>query len=138
MYPVETTELRKSYGPREVLHGIALRVARGRLTGFLGPNGAGKSTTIRILMGLLGACSGKALLFGQPALSLGHRLRAEVGYLAGEVRFYPGLTGRRTLEFLAAARRRDCRCEMLRLAAALDLDLARPVRKYSSGNGPRA
>ncbi len=133
MYPVETTELRKSYGPREVLHGIGLRVARGRLTGFLGPNGAGKSTTIRILLGLLGASSGKALLFGQPALSLGHRLRAEVGYLAGEVRFYPGLTGRRTLEFLAAARRRECRREMLRLAEALDLDLARPVRKCSTG-----
>jgi ABC-2 type transport system ATP-binding protein len=133
MHPVETSQLRKSYGPREVLHGIALRVARGRLTGFLGPNGAGKSTTIRILMGLLRASSGEALLFGQPARSLGHQLRAETGYLAGEVRFYPGLSGRRTLEFLASARRRDCRREMLRLAEALDLDLARAVRKYSTG-----
>lgn len=133
MRPVETRQLRKSYGLREVLHGIGLQVAAGRLTGFLGPNGAGKSTAIRILMGLLRATSGEALLFGQPASSLGHRLRAEVGYLPGEVRFYPGLSGRRTLEFLAAARRRDCGLEVRRLATAFDLDLARPVRKCSTG-----
>ena len=31
---------------------------------FLGPNGSGKSTTIRILLGLMKATSGRAELFG--------------------------------------------------------------------------
>ena len=41
-----------------------LRVRDGEVHGFLGPNGAGKSTTIRVLLGLLRADSGEALLLG--------------------------------------------------------------------------
>lgn len=133
MIPVETRGLRKSFGTTEVLHGIGLSVPEGRLTGFLGPNGAGKSTTIRILMGLLRETAGEALLFGLPARAMGPRSRARVGYLAGEVRFYPGLTGRGTLAFLSAARRMDCHGEIRRLAEMLDLNLDRRVRHYSTG-----
>ena len=52
MDAVVTHQLRKRYGPREVLHGIDLHVPAGSLYGFLGPNGAGKTTTIRVMLGL--------------------------------------------------------------------------------------
>ncbi len=133
MNPIEIRQVRKSYGPTEVLHGIDIGVSPGRLTGFLGPNGAGKTTTIRILMGLIRASAGVASILGKPAREFGHELRSEVGYLPGEVRFYTSMTGRATLNFFANARRRNCRGEIDRLADRFDLDLSRTVRKYSSG-----
>ena len=51
---IDIIDLRKTYGQREVLHGLTLQVARGEVFGFLGPNGAGKSTTMKILAGPYG------------------------------------------------------------------------------------
>jgi ABC-2 type transport system ATP-binding protein len=130
---IETSALSKSYGPRVALQDLSLTVPEGSLLGFLGPNGAGKTTTIRILAGLLRATSGSARLFGRDCWSEGHRLRAELGYLPGELRLYETLTGRATLRFLAAVRRRDCSGEIRRLAGLFDLDLDRRVRGYSHG-----
>ncbi len=133
MYAIHTEGLCKSYGSREVLHGLTVSIGEGKLIGFLGPNGAGKTTTIRVLLGLLRATAGRALLLEQDCWSSGPAIRKEVGYLPGELHFYRGLTGRRTLEFLASARRLDCRAEAARLQERFDLDLDLRIRSYSSG-----
>ncbi len=133
MNVVETSALRKSYSGTEILHGIELCVPCGSLYGFLGPNGAGKSTTIRILLGLLRPSDGEARVFGQDAWTDGPSLRARVGYLPGDVRFYGGLTGKATLDFLAHARGVDVRAEIVRLADRFGLDLSKRVRSYSRG-----
>ncbi len=133
MYAIEITDLRKSYSDKEVLHGIGFNVERGQMVGFLGPNGAGKSTTIRILLGLIRATSGTTRLFGDSTAVAGQRRRRAVGYLPGELRLYPSLTGRATVEFLARVRRVDCRQEIARLATVFELDLRGRVRNYSSG-----
>jgi ABC-2 type transport system ATP-binding protein len=133
MDAVVTRQLRKRYGAREVLHGIDLRVPTGSLYGFLGPNGAGKTTTIRVLLGLLRVSGGTALVAGRNAWRDGAKLRAEVGYLPGDVRLYDHLTGRATLDFLDGVRGGRSRDEIKRLADALDLDLAKRVRDYSRG-----
>ncbi len=133
MEPVTTRELRKSYGRREVLHGVDLRVPAGALYGFLGPNGAGKTTVIRILLGLLRASGGHARVLGKDAWSEGPELRAQVGYLPGDIRWYGGMTGRATLRFFDRVRRTDSRKEVMRLADAFHLDLGQKVRGYSRG-----
>lgn len=133
MNAIEIHGLCKSYAGHEVLHDVDFSVKPGRLVGFLGSNGAGKTTTIRILLGLIGASSGSTRVFGQPSASAGKTLRREIGYLPGEVHFYSNMTGRATVNFLAAARKVDCRNEINRLASVLDLDLRKTVRKYSSG-----
>ena len=61
---IAITELRKSFGEREVLRGITLEVRPGQILGLLGPNGAGKSTTMRILTGGLRPTSGQVFVFG--------------------------------------------------------------------------
>jgi ABC-2 type transport system ATP-binding protein len=133
MNVIHIDNLRKSYGSREVLHGLSVAVDEGILVGFLGPNGAGKSTTIRVLMGLLKATSGHASLLEQDCWSAGPAIRREVGYLPGELHFYRGLTGLQTLHFLASARKLDCTAEVIRLRDRFDLDLDVRVRSYSSG-----
>ena len=41
------------YGHVEVLHGVSLSVAEGRMVAIVGPNGAGKTTLMSAVMGLL-------------------------------------------------------------------------------------
>ena len=104
MNAVATENLCKRYGAHQALRGIDLQVPEGSLFGFLGPNGAGKTTAIRIMMGLLRSTGGRAQVLGQDAWRDGPKLRREVGYLPGEVRFYPDRTGRQILDIVCAAR----------------------------------
>ena len=50
---LEITDLHKSFGNKEILHGISLNVEDGEIYGFIGHNGAGKTTTIRCAVGIL-------------------------------------------------------------------------------------
>lgn len=133
MSAITVEKLCKSYGHQEVLHKIDLSVGSGKLVGFLGPNGAGKTTTIRILLGLLAANSGVAEIFGKSCKKQGKQLRAEVGYLPGDVHFYPNLTGRSTLKFFSQARGKRTADEIARLADVFDLELDKTVPRYSTG-----
>ena len=49
-------------GAYHILHGVDLRVPRGKLTMLLGRNGAGKTTTLRTIMGLWKASQGRVAL----------------------------------------------------------------------------
>src|SRR5690349_20757066 len=53
------------YGRLEALHGISLDVPEGRVVALLGGNGAGKSTTLRTIVGLLRAKSGRIAFKGR-------------------------------------------------------------------------
>jgi ABC-2 type transport system ATP-binding protein len=133
MHAIEIENLSKAYGSHSVLNSISLNVPKGKLTGFLGPNGAGKTTTIRILLGLLKSNSGSVKINGKDCRQVGKQIRAEIGYLPGDVNIYANMTGRSVLKFFAKARRRDCQTEIDRLATAFDLDIGKKVRKYSTG-----
>jgi len=54
----------KSFGPVEVLKGIALAVSDGEFVVFVGPSGCGKSTLLRVVAGLEDPTSGKVLIDG--------------------------------------------------------------------------
>lgn len=69
-------KLRKRHGTTEVLHDISFEVSQGKVTGFLGPNGAGKSSTLRILLGLDRATSGRALIDGAAYRDLRYPMRS--------------------------------------------------------------
>lgn len=60
---------------RDLLHGIALTLPRGRWTAIVGPNGAGKSTLLRAVAGLQ-RCEGEVLLDGRPLQDWPSRERA--------------------------------------------------------------
>ena len=62
---VEMIGLRAAYGPKTVLAGVDVTVARGSVFALLGPNGAGKTTTVRILATLQPPDGGTARVAGR-------------------------------------------------------------------------
>ena len=82
---LEVKNLTKSFGEKEVLHGISFDVEGGKALGLLGRNGAGKTTTIRILMDVFRANSGEVLLDGEKFNQRKHL----IGYLPEERGLYP-------------------------------------------------
>ena len=50
--------LRAGYGKIEVLHDVALDVARGQIVTLIGANGAGKTTLLKTISGLIRPAAG--------------------------------------------------------------------------------
>ena len=82
---LEVRNITKSFGDKQVLHGISFEVLSGRALGLLGRNGAGKTTTIRILMDVFHANSGELYLDGEKFNQRKHL----IGYLPEERGLYP-------------------------------------------------
>jgi ABC-2 type transport system ATP-binding protein len=132
---IEVRGLTKMYGRARGVIDLSLAVPEGQIFGFIGPNGAGKSTTIRALLGFLRPTRGEAFLFGAPVFSPGgFALRAEVGYVPGEVSYYDDMRVGELLEYSAAFYPADSAARRKELAARFDLDLARRVDGLSLGN----
>lgn len=135
MAAIRTEGLTKAYGPQLALDHLDLAVERGEIFGFLGPNGAGKSTTIRLLLDLIRPTAGRAEILGFDCRRQSHEVRARVGYLAGDLRLYTGMTGEQLGRFVANVRGLpDDGGETAALARTLELDLHRNVGSYSKGN----
>jgi ABC-2 type transport system ATP-binding protein len=100
--PLEVRGLTKRYGQTTAVDDLTFAIAHGRITGFLGPNGAGKTTTLRILLGLVHASSGDALVGGSPYRKLQDPARA-VGAVLEASNYHPTRSGRDHLRVLAAA-----------------------------------
>lgn len=95
---IEIRGLTKNFGAVRALDGLDLTVREGEVHGFLGPNGAGKSTTIRILLGLVRADSGSALLLGTDPWTDAVALHRQIAYVPGDVTLWPSLTGGETID----------------------------------------
>ena len=133
MNVLHTDHLSKSYGARRAIDDLSLELEEGTVCGFLGPNGVGKSTALRILMGLLRPSSGRASLFGLDCWRDGLRIRADVGYLPGDLRLYPWLTARLAFRLVGRIRRRALVAPGLALAERFDLEPDVTVRTMSRG-----
>ncbi|MEE7624615.1 thiol reductant ABC exporter subunit CydD [Methylobacter sp. Wu8] len=63
---IEFNNVSKSYGKRQVLTGINLRIAAGEKIALVGESGAGKTTLLNLLLGFEAATEGRVLLNGLP------------------------------------------------------------------------
>lgn len=100
---LEVRDIKKSFGDREVLHGVSFAVTSGRAMGFLGRNGAGKSTTIRCLMDVFHQDEGGFFMDGAKLDIKKHR----VGYLPEERGMYQKHTVMEQLTYFARLRGAD-------------------------------
>lgn len=91
---IETKDLHKVYGQREVVGGVSVSVRGGEIVGLLGPNGAGKTTTFYMIVGLVPATRGRVSLDGADIthLPMYRRARLGLGYLPQEPSIFRKLT----------------------------------------------
>ncbi len=76
---LELVDVRASYGPIEVLHGIDLQVLPGSILALLGPNGGGKTSTLRVCSGLLAPTGGELRVGGRGLNGVSAARLADVG-----------------------------------------------------------
>jgi lipopolysaccharide export system ATP-binding protein len=88
------TGLQKSYGARQVVHDVSLKVKNGEVVGLLGPNGAGKTTSFYMIVGLVPSDGGAIDLDGIDISRLPIHQRAVLGlsYLPQEASVFRKLT----------------------------------------------
>jgi ABC-2 type transport system ATP-binding protein len=98
---IEVSGLKKSYGAREVLHGVGFRVEAGEVFALLGPNGAGKTTTVEILEGYRDRDEGMVQVLGTDPARAGSDFRARIGIVLQSSAVYPLLSVREILELFA-------------------------------------
>jgi branched-chain amino acid transport system ATP-binding protein len=58
-------DVRKSFGPTEIIRGVSLDIAPGERHCIIGPNGAGKTTCFNLVSGRFPITSGEILLNGE-------------------------------------------------------------------------
>ena len=134
MQAIKTEKLTKYYGKARGIIDVDLCVESGDFFGFIGPNGAGKSTTIRTLLGLISASSGRAEIFGRDVVKNKTEILSDVGYLPSETTFYSGMKVSDVISLSARLRNKDCADEARRLCERLELDTSRKVGELSFGN----
>lgn len=100
---IQSRGLHKRFGACEVLRGLDLRIARGRVTAIVGPNGAGKTTFIKSVLGLTRPDSG-ALLFDGTLIADDDAYRARIGYMPQLARFPEHMTGHELIHLLRELR----------------------------------
>jgi ABC-2 type transport system ATP-binding protein len=142
---IHTEGLSKSYEQVHALKSLDLHVPDKSIFAFLGPNGSGKTTTIKLLLGLIWPTGGSGTIFGKDIVKDSVDIRANIGYLPQDARFYEHMTARQTLDYTAKFfftgpqneidKRVD---EMLELVGlAQDGKADRPIKGFSGGERQR-
>ncbi len=135
---IETKKLTKSYktkggGRLDVVKELDLQVEAGEIYGFLGPNGAGKTTTIKMLLGIIEATDGEALVLGKEAGDI--NVHRELSYLPEKPYYYEHMTGLEIMEFYSSlfGKRDTEKCKALLERVNLANDMNRTINQYSKG-----
>lgn len=89
----------KRYGEFQAVRDLSFQVQKGTICGFLGPNGAGKTSTIRMILGLQPATSGRIEILGADD---GRKVRDRIGFLPEERGLYKKMTPVDAIAFFGA------------------------------------
>jgi len=142
-FVIRTEGLSKSFGEVQALKSLDLRVPQRSIFAFLGPNGAGKTTTIKLMLGLIKPTSGGGKILGMDILRDSVDIRARIGYLPQDTRFYEHMTARQTLEYTAKffytgpQAEIDKRVNEMIELVGLEGKADRPVKGFSGGERQR-
>ncbi len=85
--------LSKSYGKKQVIRHVDLKISQGEVVGLLGPNGAGKTTCFYMIVGLVNVSSGNIFLdsLNITKMPMYQRSRLGIGYLPQEASIFRGM-----------------------------------------------
>ena len=97
-HALELRDIRKSFGPVDVIHGIDLAIEDGEFVVFVGPSGCGKSTLLRLIAGLDDPTSGDIELQGKRVNNVPASERG-LSMVFQSYALYPHMTVRANLSF---------------------------------------
>src|ERR1700686_884364 len=101
---IEIQNLAYAYGKADAVHDLSLQVLPGRCYGLFGRNGAGKTTTMKCLLNLLRPQSGQVRVFGVDPAKDEVAVKRRLAYVPDQLAFYPWMSVRETLDYLASFR----------------------------------
>jgi ABC-2 type transport system ATP-binding protein len=101
---IQIENLSYAYGRAEAVHNLNLTVEPGRCYGLFGRNGAGKTTTMKCLLNLLRPQHGQVRVFGLDPAKDEVEVKRRLAYVPDQVAFYPWMSVRETLDYLASFR----------------------------------
>lgn len=132
---VSLVHVTKTYGTHVAVDDLSLNVPRGSIYGFIGPNGSGKTTTIRMILHILHADSGRIEVLGES----GQRAANDrIGYLPEERGLYKKMKVAKLLEYYASLKgmsARTARPEAARWLERMELSswVNKPIEALSKG-----
>ena len=130
---IRISGLTKRFGALQVLRGLDVEIADGRVTAIVGPNGAGKTTLMKTILGLTRSDGGKILVDGE-RVSDDPAYRANVGYMPQIARFPENLTGAELIALMRDLRGAHAEIDDdLVDRFHLDNQLDKPLRVLSGG-----
>jgi Cu-processing system ATP-binding protein len=83
---IRINNLKKAFGPHQVLRGLDLTIPAGQATGIVGPNGAGKTTLIKTMLGLVKSDSGE-ITINDIHLNGNYNYRRDIGYMPQQAHY---------------------------------------------------
>ena len=108
---ISIKDLKKSFGPLNVLNGVNLEIKRGENVAVLGRSGTGKSVLIKIISGLLKPDGGLVEVLGQEVDELSEKelqaLRLKIGFSFQNSALYDSMSVRENLKFPLVRNRRE-------------------------------
>lgn len=96
-YILQTHELAKKIGGKNIVTNVSMHVKKGEIYGFLGPNGAGKTTVMKMLTNLWKPTEGSIELFGQKLMPDSYEVLKRMGSIIEFPTFYEHLSGKENL-----------------------------------------
>jgi multiple sugar transport system ATP-binding protein len=105
MASVEVSNVRKSFGSLEIIHGVSIGVEDGEFVILVGPSGCGKSTLLRMIAGLESVTSGELRIDGRVVNNVAPKER-DIAMVFQNYALYPQMTVAKNMSFsLELARR---------------------------------
>lgn len=131
---IQVSNLSFSYTKQPFISDMSFSVSAGEIFGFLGPSGAGKSTLQKILIGMLTAYEGSAMVSGMECRNRTKRFYEDIGVDFEFSTMYEKLTARENLRFFSSLYEKKPRPigELLEMVG-LQHDADKRVSDYSKG-----
>ncbi|MCI6467290.1 MAG: ABC transporter ATP-binding protein [Faecalicatena sp.] len=134
-YMIQTNDLTKTIGEKELVSNVNIHIPKGQIYGFLGPNGAGKTTVMKMITNLWKPTAGTIELFGETLTPKSYGVLKRMGSIIEFPIFYEHMTGMENLmlhcEYMGYYHKNSIPevLKMLDLTKAAD----KPVNSYSLG-----
>jgi multiple sugar transport system ATP-binding protein len=141
MASVGIRDVRKSFGPVKILHGVSIDIADGEFVTLVGPSGCGKSTLLRMIAGLEGITGGE-ISIGDRVVNRVAPKERDIAMVFQNYALYPHMTVAENMAFsmmLKNAAKDEIDSRVTRAAEILGLVplLSRYPRQLSGGQRQR-